>query len=153
MILLIIILIYALRCRNCLAGAVLEIPSSFIHCRLILFRIFKTLTIPNLKSWGAEILRECSRRTMCHMSCTRCQVSGVRCHMPGVRWQVSGVIFFFDTKWWRVCCQRSLSGLVSIYLGQHHLNIASDNSIYVDRVTPLPRTAPPRRLLLARTLC
>ena len=35
---------------------------------ILLFRIFKTLTVPNRKSWGASILRECSRPTMCYMS-------------------------------------------------------------------------------------
>ena len=41
-----------------------------------MFRIFKTMLIPNHKSWRAEILRECSPPHY-----VRCQVSGVRCHM------------------------------------------------------------------------
>ena len=36
---------------------------------------------PNQKSWGAEILRECSPPSMCHMSGVRCCVSGVKCHI------------------------------------------------------------------------
>ena len=31
---------------------------SFINYIILLFSIFKTLSIPNYKSWGADILRE-----------------------------------------------------------------------------------------------
>ena len=34
--------------------------------------IFKILSIPNHKSWEADILRECSPPTMCHMSHVKC---------------------------------------------------------------------------------
>ena len=44
-----------------------------------------TLSIPNRKNWGAEILRECLPPTMCHMSHVPCQVSCVRCHVSGVK--------------------------------------------------------------------
>ena len=47
------------------------------------------MSIINHESWGAEILRECSPPTMCHVSCVTCQVSGVTCH-------VSRVTCFFD---------------------------------------------------------
>ena len=43
--------------------------------------------IPNRKSWGPEIFREC-----CHMSCVRCQVSGGTCQMSRVMCHVSGVM-------------------------------------------------------------
>ena len=50
--------------RPGVAGAVLQSPplltDSFIHWVILLFKIFKTLSIPNRKSWGVEILRECS---------------------------------------------------------------------------------------------
>ena len=46
--------------------------------------LFKDLSIPNHKSWGAEILRECSPPTMCHMSRVICHVSGVTCQVSGV---------------------------------------------------------------------
>ena len=36
--------------------------------------IFKVLSIPNHKSWKAEILRECSPPTMCHMSRVTCRI-------------------------------------------------------------------------------
>ena len=35
---------------------------------ILSFRIFRKLSIPNRKSWGADILREYSRPTICHMS-------------------------------------------------------------------------------------
>ena len=41
----------------------------------------------------AEILRECSSPTLCHMSHVTCHVSRVRCHM-------SFFSFFSWTKWW-----------------------------------------------------
>ena len=50
--------------RPGVTGAVLQSPplltDSFIHWVILLFKIFKTLSIPNRKSWGVEILRECS---------------------------------------------------------------------------------------------
>ena len=59
-----------------------------IHWLILLFRIFKTMSIPNRKSWGAEILRECSPPTMLHVGC---QVSGVRCKVSGVKSQIEFV--------------------------------------------------------------
>ena len=51
------------------------VRNKLIHSLSMLsFRIFKTLSIPNCKSWGAKILRECSPPTMCHMSCVTCHV-------------------------------------------------------------------------------
>ena len=47
--------------------------------------IFKVLSIPNHKSWGAEMLRKCSPPTMCQMSRVIYHVSGVRCQVSGVR--------------------------------------------------------------------
>ena len=64
--------------------------------------IFVVLSIPNHKSWGAELLRECSLPTMfhmsrviCHLSGVICQVSRVRCHISGVTSQVSLFLFFY----------------------------------------------------------
>ena len=62
-----------------------------IHSLILLFRIFQTLFIPNRKSWAAEILRDCSPPTMCHMSHFTCNVSYVRCQVSHVRCPVSGV--------------------------------------------------------------
>ena len=50
---------------------------------ILSFRIFKTLSIPSRKSWGPEILRECSTQP-----CATCHVSHVKCQMWGVRCQV-----------------------------------------------------------------
>ena len=65
---------------------------TIVHCLTHSFKvcgnIFMVLSIPNHKSWGAEILRECSPPTMCHMS-------RVICHMSGVRCQVSFFIYIF----------------------------------------------------------
>ena len=41
---------------------------------------------PNCESWRAEILRECSPPTTCH-------VSGVMCHMSNVTYQLSRVTY------------------------------------------------------------
>ena len=71
---------------------------------ILLFRIFKTLSIPNSKSWGAKILRECSTPTMWHMSCVTCYVSRVTCFFG----QSGGA------SRWSVCYQRGLPRLVSI---------------------------------------
>ena len=48
---------------------------------IFLFRILKILSIPNRKSWGTDILRECSPPTMCHMSFVTSHVSRVKCHI------------------------------------------------------------------------
>ena len=42
---------------------------SLINQVILSFRIFKTLSIPNRKIWGAETLGECSPPTVYHMSC------------------------------------------------------------------------------------
>ena len=90
----------------------------FPHCLFLrnrhqfshpLFRIFKTLPIPNRKSWEAEILRECSPATMCHMSCVTCHLSHVWCCMSFF------FIFFLQSdgaSWWRVFYQWGLPCLV-----------------------------------------
>ena len=73
---------------------------------LNLVKIFNTLHIPNCRSWAAEILRECSPPTMCHMSCVRCQVPGVKCFFL--------FLFIFIFFWshqanrGKVCYQRGL---------------------------------------------
>ena len=80
--------------------------------------IFKALSIPNHKSWGANILRECLTPTICHMSRVKCYVSGVRCQVSGVRCHMSGVIYIFFLTGvacrGRVSYQRGLTRLVLI---------------------------------------
>ena len=66
--------------------------------------IFQKLSVPNRKSQGAGILRECSSHTMCHMygvtchlSCVTCRMSPVTCHMSPVTCQKK-ITFFFVYK-------------------------------------------------------
>ena len=53
--------------------------------------VFKILLNPNRDSYRADILRECSPPTTCHMSCAMCHMSRVRCQVSGVTCHVSGV--------------------------------------------------------------
>ena len=71
--------------------------------------IFKVLSIPNHKSWGAEILRECSPPTMCHMSRVICHVSGVTCQVSRVTCNFIIIILFFLTQWWSLSGEGLLS--------------------------------------------
>ena len=86
--------------RPCVARAALQTPFWLSNSWVILsIRIFRTLSIPNHKNYGAEILWECSPPTRCPMSCVTCHMSGVRCQVSGVRCQVSQhmyIYFFFD---------------------------------------------------------
>ena len=61
---------------------------------ILSFRIFKTLFFPNRKSWGAEILRECSPPpcVTCHVSHVTWHVSHDMCHMSHFTWHVSHVM-------------------------------------------------------------
>ena len=68
--------------------------------------IFQTLSIPNRKSYGAEIFRDCSSHTMCHVSRIMCHLSHVFFFIRKKIWQ-SGV-----ASRWRVCYQRDLPRLV-----------------------------------------
>ena len=83
-----------------------------------LFRIFKALSIPNSKSWVAEILRKMF---------TPHHVSHVTCHMLCVTCHMSGVIFFKQDGgviWWRVCYQWGLPRLVLLaYTAKNYLFI------------------------------
>ena len=54
--------------------------------------IFETLSIPNQKSQGADMQRECSSHTMCHVSIVMCYVSIVICHVSCVMSHMSCVI-------------------------------------------------------------
>ena len=60
---------------------------------ILLFRIFKTLSIPNRKNWWADFLIECSPPIMCHVTC---QVSHVSCDVSCVKCQN----FSSFSKWW-----------------------------------------------------
>ena len=64
--------------------------------------IFKVLSIPNHKSWGAEILKECSPPTMCHMLCVKFHASHVTCQVSGVTCHVSSVIFSFSFLFYKL---------------------------------------------------
>ena len=66
---------------------------------------------------GAEILRECSLPTTCHMSHVACHMSHVMCHVSCVMCHMSPFFFLFfgqsgKAYWSRVCYQRGLPRLV-----------------------------------------
>ena len=77
---------------------------------ILLFRVFKTLSIPNSK--GNELTFWESAPTTCRMSGVTCQMSGVRCHVADVTCKVSKKIFLvylficFWTSCWACCYQR-----------------------------------------------
>ena len=77
---------------------------SLIHYIILLFWMFKTLSIPNCMSWGAEMLRECSPPTISgvksQVSCVTYQVSGVRCNF-----------FFFFYKVAELVCGGSVTNM------------------------------------------
>ena len=76
--------------RPGIAGGVLHTPLWFINSLIYFpFIDWVILSIPNHTSGGAEVLRECSPLTMCHISLVPCHVSRVKF--------VS--ILFFWTKW------------------------------------------------------
>ena len=87
---------------------------SLIHYVILLFLMFKTLSIPNCMSWGAEMLRECSPPTMCNISGVKSQVSCVTCQVSGVRCQFFFVFFLQSggASLWSVCYQHGLPCLV-----------------------------------------
>ena len=66
---------------------------SFSQLVILFLLIFKTLSFPNHKSQGAEILRKCSTPpcVLCHMSCVTCHMSHVMCHMSYVMCHMSYV--------------------------------------------------------------
>ena len=55
---------------------------------------FKTLSLPNHKNQGAEILQECSPPTKCHMSCVKCHMSCVTRQMSHVTCLVFSFLLF-----------------------------------------------------------
>ena len=59
--------------------------------------IFKTLSISNDKSWGADILRK-SSPPHTHVSHVMCHMSRVTCHVSHVTFLT--FFFFFFTYWW-----------------------------------------------------
>ena len=67
--------------------------------------IFRTLSIPNHRSWEAETLKECPPPPL-YVSHVTCQVSCVTCHFF-LNEQTGGA------SWGRVCYQRGLPRLVS----------------------------------------
>ena len=66
------------------------------------FNPFKTLSIPNRKSWEAEVLRECSPPAKSQMSPVTCQVPGVRCQVSCVQCLI--FIFFWGGGGWGWGC-------------------------------------------------
>ena len=113
--------------RPSVAGAFLQKPlsqmHSFIHQLLqssFSLKPSKHHYTQAMKT-GAELFREFSPPTTCHMSCVICHVSLVTCHVWGVKCQVSGVTCIFSffyflsvrASWWRVCYQWGLPRLVS----------------------------------------
>ena len=88
--------------RPGVAGAVLQTPSWLTDLITLFLQIFKTPSLPNHNSLGADILRGCSPSTTCHPpTCVTCHVSYVTCHMSLVTCQMSIdniiiiIIFFF----------------------------------------------------------
>ena len=57
----------------------------------------KPLSFPNRKSYGAEIFRECSPYTVCHISHVLCYILHITCHTYPVTLHVSCVIFFLQS--------------------------------------------------------
>ena len=84
--------------RPGVAGYFFKTPSVLINYLIqsvILFLlIFKTLSFPNCKSKGADILREYSTPTMWHISHVMCHVSHVTWHMSNVMCHVFYVLFW-----------------------------------------------------------
>ena len=74
--------------RPGVAGDVIQTPLLLIKSvsqQIILCEnIFKTSSLRNSKSWGADILIEGSPPTTCHVSCVTCHLSCVICHMSHV---------------------------------------------------------------------
>ena len=92
--------------RVCFQQGLPRIVHSFIHsliqwvliCVILLIKIFKTLFIPNRKSWEAEVLKECSPPTMCHMTYATCHMSWVMCIFIFIFCKQILTLNFFWTK-------------------------------------------------------
>ena len=90
--------------RPGVAGAVLQSPPWLINALSLVMvcgNIFKVPSIPNHKSWGAEIFERTF--TPHHVSHVTCPMSRVRCHMS---------LFYCGAFRGRVCYQRGLPRLV-----------------------------------------
>ena len=99
--------------RPGVAGAILQTALSLTQSLIRRESIFNKPSVQNCKSYGAEILRECSQPPTC-------QVSGVQCNMSYV---ISHIIYvnIYIIFWqsgevcqWMVCYQRGLPGLVYV---------------------------------------
>ena len=89
--------------------------------------IFHTLPIPNRKSQGADILREFSSHSMCHVSCVMCHMSHVPCHLSPVMCHVSCVTFhmsnyFFYLKKKMFFCLKKMDKVVELVSGGSIIN-------------------------------
>ena len=69
-------------------------------------RFFEKPLVPSHKSQVAEIFREFTPPTTCHVSC-------VKCHMSHITYHMSHVFFCGGTSRLRVCYQRGLPLLVN----------------------------------------
>ena len=67
-------------------------------------------------------MRECSppKPVMCHVSRVKCHMSHITCHVSHVTCHFFLFLFFSgqsgEAYWWRVCYQRGLPRLVSIFV-------------------------------------
>ena len=68
--------------------------------------------IPNGKSQGAELLRECSSHTMCHVSHVMCHLSPVTCILSYVKKYIY-LKKIFKKNNWLTWWSQSLEGLLS----------------------------------------
>ena len=72
--------------------------------------IFITTSLPNLRSWRAEILRECLPPPTRHLSCGTCHVSCTICHVSLFS---SFSFFFLPPFFWTEVWSYSVEGLLS----------------------------------------
>ena len=72
--------------KHDVAGAVLKSLPVIINSEILQFKY-----LANWRSLGAELLRECSAYTMCHVSHVTCHMSHVTYHMVRVTCHVSHV--------------------------------------------------------------
>ena len=124
--------IYPMHCiifinRPGVAGAVLQSPlllsHSLIHWVILSFQIFKTLSILNRKSWGAEVLWQCSPPTMCDMSHVKCQMSGIIFFGQGVGF--SRLRVWYQRGLRRLVCLSIRLNLSDILSSSSHMTIKS----------------------------
>ena len=124
------------------AGAVLQSPPSLIHSLTdpLVYNL-RTLSIPNRKSWQADILRECSlppcvtchmSYVMCHMSHIICHNSHVTCHMSRATCHTS-ICFIWQSavaNRWRVWVQCTVYSLQFTVYSLHYIAHSVQYTVY-----------------------